>query len=107
MEISNNKEYLLKKIISNIYCLFIVIKYFFFLKVCCPACNQYVDISEINEHMDKCTKLEKTEVENQKSKNTPPSKAPPKKIVITAKVNTFFKKKSEDDLINIKKIIIL
>lgn len=64
------------------------------MKVCCPACNQYVDISEINEHMDnKCTKLEKTEVENQKSsKNTPPSKAPPKKIVITAKVNTFFKK---------------
>ncbi|CAB4377267.1 unnamed protein product [Rhizophagus irregularis] len=66
------------------------------IMVCCPACNQYVDISEINEHMDnKCTKLEKTEVENQKSsKNTPPSKAPPKKIVITAK-NDFFTAKSE------------
>jgi hypothetical protein len=48
-------------------------------------------MSEINEHMDnKCTKLEKTEIENQKSsKNTSSNKAPPKKIFITAKVNIF------------------
>ncbi|GES81907.1 ATPase WRNIP1 [Rhizophagus clarus] len=64
--------------------------------VSCPACNQYVDMSEINEHMDnKCTKLDKSGTENQKSlKNTSSNKAPPKKIFITAK-NDFFTPKTE------------
>ncbi|RIA96006.1 MgsA AAA+ ATPase C terminal-domain-containing protein [Glomus cerebriforme] len=64
--------------------------------VSCPVCNQQVDISIINEHMDnKCTPPANIGIGNHKSsKNTSPNKSPLKKIVITAK-NDFFTPKLE------------